>query len=107
MILVNGASGSVGSAAVQIARHVGAIVTAVCSGANHDLVRDLSAAKVIDYAIEDFTHSGQTYDVIFFDAGRQEFVRPLPRLSRARRDLPDHRSFPGHPVPDTVDETLR
>jgi NADPH:quinone reductase-like Zn-dependent oxidoreductase len=74
-ILVNGASGSVGSAAVQIARHFGAIVTAVCREANHDLVRDLGADKVIDYAIEDFTHSGQTYDVIFDAAGKSSFGR--------------------------------
>ncbi len=74
-ILINGASGSVGSAAIQIARNFGAIITAVCSGANDELVRDLGADKVIDYAIEDFTHSGQTYDVIFDAAGKSSFGR--------------------------------
>jgi NADPH:quinone reductase-like Zn-dependent oxidoreductase len=81
-ILINGASGSVGSAAVQLAKHYGAIVTAVCSGANADLVRQLGADKVVDYTTEDFTRAGQTYDVIFDAAGKSSFARCRPVLSR-------------------------
>jgi NADPH:quinone reductase-like Zn-dependent oxidoreductase len=74
-VLINGASGSVGTAAVQLARHFGAQVTAVCSGANAQLVRSLAAAHVIDYSKEDFTHNGQTYDVIMDTAGTAPYAR--------------------------------
>ena len=63
-LLVIGASGAVGAAVVQLARHFGAEVTGVCSAANADLVRKLGAAQVIDYAIEDFRTHGRRYDVI-------------------------------------------
>ena len=63
-VLVNGASGAVGSAFVQIASAVGAHVTAVCSAANHELVTDLGAQRTIDYHTQDFTANDTTYDVI-------------------------------------------
>jgi NADPH:quinone reductase-like Zn-dependent oxidoreductase len=74
-ILVYGASGSIGTAAVQLARHFGADVTAVCNTKNVELVRSLGAARVIDYAAEDFTSNGQAYDVIYDAAGKHSFRR--------------------------------
>ena len=74
-LLVNGASGAVGTAAVQFARHMGATVTGVCSGANTGLVRKLGADTVIDYTEADFTRAGHTYDVIFDVAGTSSFAR--------------------------------
>ena len=82
-ILINGASGAVGTAAVQLARHFGAIVTGVCSGANTELVRTLGAEAVIDYTEADFTRAGQTYDVIFDVAGKSSFSRCRPALGHA------------------------
>lgn len=86
-VLVNGASGGVGTAAVQLARHFGADVTGVCSAANLELVRSLGAAQVIDYTVEDFTKNGQTYDVIVDTAGTAPFSRVKDSLKEQGRLL--------------------
>jgi NADPH2:quinone reductase len=87
-VLVVGASGSVGGAAVQIARSLGAIVTGVCSAANVDLVRSLGAHEVVDYTQEDFTKSGRHYDVIFDAVTKTTFSRCKPCLAPGGRYLP-------------------
>jgi NADPH:quinone reductase-like Zn-dependent oxidoreductase len=74
-LLIIGASGSIGSAGVQLAKHFGATVTAVCSGANVEMVKLLGADKVLDYAKEDFTKNNATYDLIFDIVGATTFDR--------------------------------
>lgn len=80
-VLINGASCAVGSYAIQLAKHFGAHVTAVCSGKNADLVKSLGADEVIDYTRTDFTRGGQTWDVIFDAVGKSSFARCKPVLT--------------------------
>ena len=74
-VLVNGATGAIGSAAVQLLRRLGADVTAVCDTENVELVRGLGAGRVIDYTAEDFTKDEQTYDVVLDAVGKSSFGR--------------------------------
>lgn len=82
-VLIYGASGSLGSAAVQIARHFGADVTGVCSTANVDMVKSLGADQVIDYTRKDFTKNSQTYDIIYDTVGKSSFSRCKASLTQS------------------------
>jgi NADPH:quinone reductase-like Zn-dependent oxidoreductase len=99
-VLVNGASGTVGTACVQLARHLGAEVTGVCSTGNLELVRSLGAAHVVDYTCEDFTRNGVTYDVVVDTVGTAPFSRckaslaPRGRLLLVLASVPDILSSP-------------
>ena len=86
-VLVNGAAGAVGTAAIQLAIHAGARVTAVCSGAKFELVRSIGADAVVDYTVDDFSVLGERYDVIVDAAGTAPFGRSRACLSEGGRLL--------------------
>ncbi len=81
-VLIYGASGAVGTSAVQLARHFGAQVTGVCSGANADLVASLGATTVIDYTSEDFTEKAARYDLILDAVGKRKSAASLRQCRR-------------------------
>jgi len=87
-ILIYGASGAIGTAGVQLARHFDADVTAVCGTKNLELVKSLGADRVIDYTKEDFTKNGQTYHVIFDAVGKHSFKRSRDSLEPGGIYLP-------------------
>lgn len=80
-LLINGASGSIGACAIQLGKHFGAEVTAVCSGRNAEMVTALGADRVVDYAKADFTEEEGRYDAIFDAVGKSSFSRCAPALA--------------------------
>jgi NADPH:quinone reductase-like Zn-dependent oxidoreductase len=79
-VLINGASGGIGSAALQLVKYYGASVTAVCNTKNIDLIKSLGADKVVDYLMEDFTADDQKYNFVFDAVGKSSFAKCKPLL---------------------------
>ena len=92
-VLIVGASGGVGTAAVQIAKHFGATVTGVCSTTNVDLVRSIGADRVIDYTRADFATAGEKYDIVLDTTGTTSFARAEDALEQGGRLLLVQASF--------------
>ena len=121
-VLVIGASGAVGSAAVQLAKSLGANVTGACSTANLDLVRSIGAGRVVDYTKEDFTRSGEAYDIILDTVGHASFatckhslkdkgrllliVASLPQMLAALDPKPGSKKVYAGPAKETVEHLL-
>ena len=97
-VLVYGATGAIGSAAVQLLKSLGANVTAVCDTANIELVRGLGADRVIDYTTTDFTKDHQTYDVVLDSVGKSSFSA-VPPAPQTRGNLHLVRARPARPEP--------
>ena len=93
-VLINGASGALGTAAVQLAKYAGAHVTAVCSGKNAGLVRSLGADKVIDYRETDFTKTSDRYEVVFDTVGKSTFRKCRKILTKKGLYLSPVLQFP-------------
>jgi NADPH:quinone reductase-like Zn-dependent oxidoreductase len=87
-VAINGASGAIGVAAIQLAKHFGAHVTAISSGVNLALSKSLGADEVVDYTKEDFTKNGQRYEVILDAAGTAPFSRVVNSLTAKGRFIP-------------------
>ena len=102
-VLINGASGGIGSAAVQLAKYYGAEVTGVCGAPRLEYVKALGADQVIDYATEDFTQNGETYDLIFDVLGKSSFAR-CKRLAEAQWHLSAGQLQDEGAAADAVDE---
>lgn len=81
-VLIYGATGAIGSAAVQLVKHIGANVTAVCNTKNVELVKSLGADMVIDYTTSDFTATGQTFDFVFDAVGKSSYKECKPLLNK-------------------------
>jgi NADPH:quinone reductase-like Zn-dependent oxidoreductase len=98
-IAIYGASGSIGTAGVQLAKHFGGRVTAICNTKNVDVVRSLGADEVVDYLKEDFTRNGQTYDVIFDAVGKHSFRRCRHSVKRGGAYIETDLGFMWHVPP--------
>ncbi len=95
-VLINGASGGIGTFAVQIAKSLGADVTGVCSTRNLPMVRSIGADHVIDYTREDFTQTGQRYDFILDNVGNESLTRLRHALTQTGTLVPNGGSFDNH-----------